>query len=542
MWKPLVLAFLVAFATPVLAQTESEAQRADAVMAQFPQFTGAVLVVRDGKTEFRKAYGQANRELSVPNTPAMKFRIGSITKQFTAMAILQLAEAGKLSVDDPVSKYVANAPAAWSGVTVKHLLTHTSGIPTYTGQAAFLVASRQTLTPDQVVAIVRDMPLISPAGSRYAYNNTGYVLLGMIVEKASGQGYAQYLQANIFGPLGMKDSGYDSSSAILTNRASGYRGELNASFVDMSTPYAAGALYSTVDDMLLWDQALAAGKLISPVTYAEMWKDQGFGYGYGWLVGKQFGKRRIGHGGDINGFSSLITRYPDDRLTVILLSNAEGAPRDPITGQLAALYLRLPPRTAAPGGAEALRQSIENIKRGTPDYSKMAPGLASATQRAIPQLQAIYASIGDLKAVTLIAADPDGRDRYRVEGTTGEIEYAIETGPDGIRQSASYRVIRRAAVAGGVEVVRRLVGEFQRGEPDYTKMAAPLAAATRSQVSGLQAQLSGLGEVKAVTLIAAEPNGLDRYRVEGASGAVEMSIALTLDGVVQTALMRPIAR
>lgn len=419
------------------SNTPSDAIRADAVMANFPDFSGVVVVLRDGRPVFRKAFGLANRELSVPNTSTTKFRIASITKPFTAMAVLQLVDAGKISLDDPVSKYDPAAPAAWNGITVRHLLTHSSGIPDYT---VFLTGrSRDPHTPAQIVDIVRDKPLSFTPGSRYAYSSTGYALLGMAIEKASGQTYEQYVQRNIFEPLGMKDSGYDSFRAILPNRAAGYvrtpTGYSNAAYSDMSVPYAAGALYSTADDLVLWDQALAAGKLVSPAAYQAMWTDQGFGYGYGWIVGQQFGRRRVGHNGDIAGFTSLITRFPDDKISVIVLSNVQAAPRDAIGDEMAAVYLHVPERTATPGGEAAVRKLIEDTKRGEPDYTKMSTVVAATTRQQLASMQRSMSALGDIRSITLVRATPQGRDIYRVDGTSGSFEFDIILTPEGVLES-----------------------------------------------------------------------------------------------------------
>src|SRR5690242_13232765 len=225
------------------------------------KFMGAVLVARDGKMLLDKGYGFANLEWQVPDTPTTKFRIGSITKQFTAASILLLEERGKLKIDDPVKKYMPDAPAAWDKVTIFHLLTHTSGIPSFTGFSDFPTRQLQDMTPQQLVDWFRDKPLEFEPGTKWNYSNSGYVLLGYLIEKISGQSYAGFVQQNIFTPLGMKDSGYDSNSAIIERRAAGYspgkNGEPeNAGFVNMTIPLSAGALYSTTEDLLRWEQGL----------------------------------------------------------------------------------------------------------------------------------------------------------------------------------------------------------------------------------------------------------------------------------------------
>jgi len=221
------------------------------------QFMGTVLVARGDAVIFSKAYGSANLEWNVSNTLDTKFRIGSMSKQFTAAAILLLEERGKLKLDDTIKTYYPDAPAAWDKITLRHLLGHTSGIPNYTNTPDFGRMSSWHATPEELVKRVRDLPLEFEPGAQMRYSNTGYVLLGIVIEKASGTGYAAFLKQNIFDPLGMKDTGYDENSAILPRRAAGYspspNGDANAMYVDMTTPFSAGALYSNAPDLLRWE-------------------------------------------------------------------------------------------------------------------------------------------------------------------------------------------------------------------------------------------------------------------------------------------------
>ena len=265
------------------------------------RFSGSVLVAKDGAPLLREGFGAADREWDIPNAPDTKFRLGSLTKQFTATAILQLAEAGKLSVDDPVSKFYADAPAAWSKITIKHLLSHTSGIPSYTGIPNFFSkgASKLPLKPEEIVKLTQDKPLEFEPGAKYAYDNTGYVLLGVVIEKVSGQTYADYLSQHIFQPLGMKNTGYDVSGEILAKRASGYEpgkgGWRNADYLDMTLPYAAGSLYSTVDDLLIWNTALTDGKILTDASRKAAWTENLNHYGFGWGIAMQDGHERVSH-------------------------------------------------------------------------------------------------------------------------------------------------------------------------------------------------------------------------------------------------------
>jgi CubicO group peptidase (beta-lactamase class C family) len=311
------------------------------------RFAGTVLIARSGKPVVDKGYGMANIEDGVANTPQTKFRLGSVTKQFTSMAVMMLQERGKLSVSDLACKYVPDCPAAWQSITIRNLLTHTSGIPNYTSLPDFRNFGRTPMTPAAIVDLFKNQPLDFAPGEKYSYSNSGYILLGYIIERVSGKSYQDFLRENIFGPLGMVNSGYD-GTMLLSHRAAGYafdaqsNSEINAAYIDMSVPFAAGALYSTVGDLLLWDQALYTERLLSKKSLDEMFTPFKSNYAYGWSVGKQFDRRSIAHGGDIYGFASHIARYPDDHVTVIVLTNHEGVAAGAIARDLAAIVFGAP--------------------------------------------------------------------------------------------------------------------------------------------------------------------------------------------------------
>jgi len=303
-------------------------------------FMGSVLVARGHEILLSKGYGSANLEWNIPNTPDTKFRLGSLTKQFTAASILLLEERGKLKTGDPVKKLMPDAPAAWDKITIFHLLTHTSGIPNFTAFADYAAQEPFATTPEKLVARFRDKPLEFEPGEKWSYSNSGYVLLGYLIEKASGESYEKFVRENIFDPLGMKDSGYDSNSAIIPKRAAGYTpgkdGPVNAGFVHMSIPFSAGALYSTTGDLLRWEEGLFGGKLLSAASLAKMTTPFKDDYAFGLAVHTIGGHKAIDHGGGIEGFSTFLAYYPEDKLTVVALSNLNGAP-DAIVTRLAAL-------------------------------------------------------------------------------------------------------------------------------------------------------------------------------------------------------------
>jgi CubicO group peptidase (beta-lactamase class C family) len=343
------IALMLVFATVCSAQEKPHAEpgpRMEQIIQSYVgnhAFMGSVLVARDGKTLLDKGYGFANLEWQVPNTPTTRFRIGSITKQFTAASILLLEERGKLKIEDPVKKYMADAPAAWDKVTIFHLLTHTSGIPSFTSFPDYPKRQLETMTPQQLVDWFRDKPLEFEPGTKWNYSNSGYVLLGYLIEKISGQSYADFVQQNIFTPLGMKDSGYDSSSAIIEHRASGYspgkNGPENAGYVNMTIPLSAGGLYSTTEDLLRWEQGLFGGKLLSPASLAKMTTPFKADYAFGLGVSTQNGHKIIAHNGGIEGFNTDLAYYPDDKLVVVVLGNLNGGAPDQIASALGKVAL-----------------------------------------------------------------------------------------------------------------------------------------------------------------------------------------------------------
>lgn len=311
----------------------------DSVTSQ--HFMGTVLVARDGSTILDKGYGSADLEWNIPNTPDTRFRLGSITKQFTAAGILLLEERGKLKVDDPISKYLPDAPAAWKNITFFHLLTHTSGIPSFTSFPNYEEPQGRPVTPEQLVARFRDKPLDFQPGEKWKYSNSGYALLGYLLEKISGQKYCDFFEQNIFTPLAMHDTGCDRNSTILPRHASGYtpgpHGLENATYIDMTVPFSAGELYSTTGDLLRWQQGLFGGKILSPASLKKMTTPFKENYGFGLEIQTIQGHERISHGGGINGFNTFEAWYPQEKLSIIVLSNVNGNAPDEISGRLASI-------------------------------------------------------------------------------------------------------------------------------------------------------------------------------------------------------------
>lgn len=326
-----------------LSDIASKAEEYMQAATKLDRFSGAVLIATNGRTLFSGGYNLADREWNIPNARDTKFRIGSMTKQFTSLAVMMLQERGKLDIHDPICKYVSDCPGAWQPITIHHLLSHTSGIPDYVDFPDFHKTQTQPATGQELIDRFKDKPLLFKPGEKYEYSNSGYIVLGFIVEKTSGKTYAQFLQENIFAPLGMKDSGYDSNTAIIPHRAMGYvqhgKSYENADYIDMTVPFAAGGLYSTVEDLLRWDQALYSEKLVSRKSLDAMFTPYKEIVGYGWAISSLFNRTMIHHNGGIDGFRSNIARFPSEKLLVVVLGNSEAVNADAITRDLAAIAL-----------------------------------------------------------------------------------------------------------------------------------------------------------------------------------------------------------
>lgn len=369
--RPLAL-LLLCLPSVAIAQTDPT-PRMRQIIANYvddKSFMGTVLVVKDGHTIIDQGYGSADLEWSIPNSPITKFRLGSITKQFTATSVLLLQERGKLNVDDPISKYLPDAPASWSKITIANVLTHTSGIPSFTGFPDYRTTEWKDTNPTELVARFRDKPLEFEPGSKFNYSNSGYVLLGYLIEKVSGQTYADFLQQNIFTPLGMKDTGIDSNAAILPQRAQGYspspKGMVHAGYISMTIPFSAGALYSTTGDLLKWEQGLFGGKVLKPESLTRMTTPFKDGYGFGLVIRTIDGHKLIAHGGGIEGFNTSLNYYPDDKLTVIALSNLNGGAPDQIATGLGKAALGQP--VILPSERKAITLSPETLSKYVGTY------------------------------------------------------------------------------------------------------------------------------------------------------------------------------
>ena len=291
-------------------------------------FSGSILVMKRDQIVFKKAYGLADREWDIFNDIDTKFRIGSITKQFTAVAILQLQEQGKLSVKDRLSKYISNYPNG-DNITIHMLLTHSSGIKNYIDLPGYWPGMKFfPMTVDSMINILKQTPLDFPPGTKWNYSNSGYLILGCIIEKVSGEKYKQYIQNHILKVLNMSNSGVDSPDTILYHRARGY-GKINGKYfnafpwVSLEIPSGEGAMYSTVEDLSKWDKALLKNSIISESSKKQMFTPYWGNYGYGFSIDSFLGHSRNWHNGAIDGYTSTFSRFPMDSSCVVVLSNNE---------------------------------------------------------------------------------------------------------------------------------------------------------------------------------------------------------------------------
>jgi CubicO group peptidase (beta-lactamase class C family) len=396
---------LLAVQSSVLAQ--DKAAKIDEVMTaanKYRLFNGSVLVAENGKVIYKKGLGLAQMEWNIPNTTDTKFRLGSITKQFTSALILQLVDQGKVKLDAKVSEYLpAYRKDIGDKVTVHQLLNHTSGIPSYTSLPGFFNdVSRNPYTVDEFVKKYASNNLEFEPGSKFSYNNSGYFLLGAIIEKVTGQTYEQALKERILDPLGMKNTGYDHHANILEKRASGYQkvptGYVNAPYLDMSIPYAAGSLYSTVEDLYLWDQALYTDKVVSAASKELMYKPTLGDYAYGWVITKaKLGTGsetvpKIAHGGGINGFNTVIVRFSEQKHLIVMLDNtSQGGNLDRLERALTNILFNQPYETPRMPIADLLHKTIadKGIEAGLAQFRDLKASQGNVYDFSEPELNTL---------------------------------------------------------------------------------------------------------------------------------------------------------
>ena len=449
------LLLAAAIALPAVAPGAARADAVDDLIAaeiQKRHLPGiSVAVVRDGQVIKTAAAGLADLELGVPATPKTVFQIQSITKTFTAAAILLLADEGKLTLEDPIAKHLEGTPESWKDVTIRHLLSHTSGIKDFINEPT--ASLRIDVTEEEVLRATAARPLNFPTGERYSYSNTNYHLLAMVIRKHTGKWYGDFLRERIFIPLGMSDTRVVSLTAIIPNRASGYfwtgsayrKGDFIAESI---LSYGGGGILSTGPDMALWAQAMMDGKLLKPEAIAQAWtparlKDgKTTGYGLGWGIGTIECHREVSYSGAHGtGFTSFLAIYPEDHLAVVVLLNRGAADPGRIARRVAASYIpALTPRSAKPiedkepETAALLRDCIARTAEWRLEEARFTPEMwkVLVTQKAAVQAQ--VQALGDLQSLELLSRSwSDGlrTSRYRAAFANGTALISLTRDWDG---------------------------------------------------------------------------------------------------------------
>jgi CubicO group peptidase (beta-lactamase class C family) len=410
----LAIVLLVSQQAAVAQDHAAKIQELLTLAHKYRQFNGSALVAENGKVIYKSAFGMANMEWNIPNTPETKFRLGSITKQFTATLTLQLVEQGKIKLDAKISDYLPDyRKDIGEKVTIHHLLTHTSGIPSYTGLPNFF--ENVSRNPYKVADFVKQYAsgnLEFEPGTKFAYNNSGYFLLGAIIEQVTGKPYEQVLQEKILDPAGMKNTGYDHHDTLIPKRASGYSntpaGYTNAAYLDMSIPYAAGSMYSTVEDLFLWDQALYTDKLLSAQSKELMFKPFLDNYAYGWAVTNAAFKQNdqpvqvISHGGGINGFATMLVRLVSQKHFIVVLDNTGSPGLDQLTGSITNILYNQPYELPKMSIVPKLEKTIteKGIAAGIAEYRDLKatqPGTYNFAEGELNQLGYRLLGAGKIK-------------------------------------------------------------------------------------------------------------------------------------------------
>jgi CubicO group peptidase (beta-lactamase class C family) len=457
---PFTLAALAA--GPAWADAVDDYVRAELARQKIPGLSLAVC--RDGRLVKAAGYGMANVELQVPAKPETVYQSGSVGKQFTATAVMLLVEDGKLSLDEPIARFFEGAPEWWGGITVRHLLSHTSGVKDWDEPE---IDYRRDYTEGELLSIATKLPPDFAPGTQWSYSNTGYVLLGILVGKLSGKFYGDVLQERVFGPLGMTATRVISEADIVPNRAAGYRLEKdelkNQRWVSPTLNTTAdGSLYLTVLDLAKWDAALRGSSLLSRASLARMWAPVAlsgggtYPYGFGWGIDEQRGRSVIEHGGSWQGFRSAIARYVDDGLTVIVLANLAEADPEVIAHGVAGVLepgLRLPDVAARPADPDPtrtarLREVLAAWARGerSPHMAAALAATSAGTERERASRKRTGERLDALREFAFLGADALAKPlERRGEAVFAVAYYALSTDKERFRYR--FYLTRTGAVA-----------------------------------------------------------------------------------------------
>lgn len=431
------------FAQDVIATKVDEFIKSEMQKQKIPGVSLAV--VKDGKPLLVKGYGFANLEHQVPVKPETIFQSGSVGKQFTATAVMMLVEDGKINLDEKIGKYLGDVPESWTNITVRHLLSHTSGMTDYPKDFDF----RRDYTEDEILKRAKEIPVAFKPGEKWQYSNLGYVTLGILISKVTGKFYGEFLQDRMFRPLGMTTARILNEADVIPNRAAGYRlvsGEVkNHEWVSPTVNTTAdGSLYLTALDMIKWDEALTTGKLLKKTSYDEMWSPiklsdgKTHPYGFGWAVRSLNGKRVIEHGGAWQGFKAHIARFPDNKLTVIVFANLIQTNQAKLANGVASIIdPELKPKPIGdpdPAFTAKTRELLSAVLDGKADMARFTPEVATAISQQQDRLTAFVKTLGELRGFNLVDRSEEGdivRYRYQVEFTGMNLFLAMVVKNDG---------------------------------------------------------------------------------------------------------------
>ncbi len=403
----------------------------------------ALLIAEKGKVVYRKAFGMADLELNVPMKPEMVFEIGSMTKQMTAVAVLMLMEEGKLSLQDEITKYIPDYPVQGHKITIHHLLTHTSGIKSYTSMQEWQPLWRNDMTPEEMIDLFKNQPMDFAPGEHYLYNNSAYFMLGYVIEKASGMSYGKFLKERIFKPLKMNNSYYGSHEQIIQGRASGYQKKedfVNAEYLSLTQPYAAGSVMSNVDDLLTWQMAVRDNKLVKKETMQLAFTDYRLNdgkpihYGYGWGLNDINGSPTIEHSGGIFGYTTNGIWLPEEDVYVVMLTNRDDIGPGDISTRVAAIAIGKPYPSA--GSSVSLSQDVLRSLEGVFEFEDgsvrkffvedgqlMSQKQGSAKFRLIPLSENLFSYENSFSTVefSTMAGKRKAVFKNRIDAFTGEL-------------------------------------------------------------------------------------------------------------------------
>jgi CubicO group peptidase (beta-lactamase class C family) len=442
--RSLVITALTCFVH--IGQCQTLQDQFDALLdKQFPaNEPGTVtLVAKDGEIIYKKALGLANVELNVPMATDMVFRIGSMTKQFTAVSILMLAEQGKLELNDPITKYIPDYPTHGHELTIHHLLTHTSGIANSTTLNPWDAHVRKKdFEPKALVDYFKNEPIKTAPGEQYQYNNFGYHILGYLIEIVSEMSYGAFVEKNIFQPLGMGHSYYGSHEAIIPNRATGYTrtraGFEHAEYISMTQPYAAGALMSTVQDQLIWINALLDHRLISKQSLELAWSNYDLNngnkinYGYGWFINDINGSRTVEHAGGISGYQTNAIYVPEENVFVVVFTNCDRTDPRPVSTRMAALAIGKP----YPAAESIIELSDDQLEQWVGEYE-----YPDGSTRIVELIDNwLYWSRPGRYKFRLL---PSAGNRFLLENTFTQVEFVPTEGS--VKVLIVARIVRREA-------------------------------------------------------------------------------------------------